>query len=46
MVEQSGHIVQYSLEDNQLKITNTCKDNDTYINTVFSGLTIKYVIRL
>ena len=40
MVEQDGKIIQYSLEDNQYRITNVFKNNDEYISTVFPDLKI------
>ena len=40
IVEPNGHIVQYSLQDGQLRIANTFKDNDKYISTVFPELII------
>ncbi len=40
IVEQEGHIVQYSLIDNQYKITNVFKDNDSYVSRVFPGISI------
>lgn len=41
IVEQNGLIVQYSLQDGQLRITNSFKAKDRYISTVFPELTIK-----
>lgn len=40
LVEQEGYIVQYSLIDNQYKITNVFKEADDYISTVFPEITI------
>ncbi|SHK45065.1 Endonuclease, Uma2 family (restriction endonuclease fold) [Clostridium cavendishii DSM 21758] len=40
IVEQDGKIIQYSLEDNQYRITNVFKNNDDYISTVFPDLKI------
>lgn len=40
LVEQEGYIVQYSLIDNQYKITNVFKDKDTYLSTVFPSMAI------
>lgn len=40
LVEQEGYIVQYSLIDNQYKITNVFKDKDTYLSTVFPSMSI------
>ncbi|WP_373899745.1 Uma2 family endonuclease [Haloimpatiens sp. FM7315] len=40
LVEQEGYIVQYSLIDNQYKITNVFKNNDKYTSTVFKDLNI------
>lgn len=40
IVEQEGYIVQYSLIDNQFKITNVFKDKDTYISSVFPEISI------
>jgi Uma2 family endonuclease len=40
LVEQEGYIVQYSLIDNQYKITNVFKNNDNYISTVFPDMSI------
>ena len=40
LVEQEGYIVQYSLIDNQYKITNVFKEADNYISTVFPEITI------
>ena len=41
IVEQDGHIVQYTLTEGQYRISNTFKDNDTYVSTFFEGLKIK-----
>lgn len=40
LVEQEGYIVQYSLIDNQYKITNVFKNNDDYVSTVFPDMYI------
>lgn len=40
IVEQNGHIVQYTLKDKQYEITNTFKDQDVYKSSIFEGLTI------
>lgn len=40
LVEQEGYIVQYSLIDNQYKITNVFKNKDSYISTVFPDIHI------
>ena len=40
IVEQEGYIVQYSLIDNQYKITNVFKNDDNYISTVFPSMSI------
>lgn len=40
LVEQEGYIVQYSLIDNQYKITNVFKDEDDYTSTVFPNISI------
>lgn len=40
LVEQEGYIVQYSLIDNQYKITNVFKDKDSYVSTVFPDIII------
>ena len=40
IVEQEGYIVQYSLIDNQYKITNVFKDKDEYVSTVFPDIKI------
>ena len=40
IVEQDGYMVQYSLIDGQYKITNTFKEKDEYISTVFPELKI------
>lgn len=40
LVEQEGYIVQYSLIDNQYKITNVFKDKDDYTSTVFPSISI------
>ena len=40
LVEQEGYIVQYSLIDNQYKITNVFKNSDSYVSTVFSDVSI------
>ena len=40
LVEQEGYIVQYSLIDNQYKITNVFKNEDEYVSTVFVDMKI------
>ena len=35
-----GYIVQYSLIDNQYKITNVFKNSDNYISTAFPDVSI------
>lgn len=40
IVEQEGYIVQYSLVDNQYKITNVFKGEDSYVSTVFPEMII------
>lgn len=40
LVEQEGYIVQYSLLDNQYKITNVFKNNDNYVSSIFTDITI------
>lgn len=40
LVEQEGYIVQYSLIENQYKITNVFKGKDSYISSVFPEMTI------
>lgn len=40
IVEQEGYIVQYSLIDNQYKITNVFKGKDEYVSTVFPDIKI------
>lgn len=40
LVEQEGYIVQYSLIDNQYKITNVFKGKDSYVSTVFPDIII------
>jgi len=41
IVEQSGKIIQYSLEDGKYTITDVYKNDDEYISTVFPDLKIK-----
>ena len=40
IVEQTGHIVQYTLEDKQYHISNTFKNDDEYVSTIFPDLKI------
>lgn len=40
IVEQDGKIIQYSLEDNQYRITDVFKNDDEYVSTVFPDLRI------
>lgn len=40
IVEQSGHIIQYALEDGVFLIKNTFKGDDTFVSTVFPELKI------
>lgn len=41
IVEQSGHIIQYSIEDSTYLIKSTFKGNDTFTSSVFPDLEIK-----
>ncbi len=40
IVEQDGKIIQYSLEENQYRITDVFKNDDEYVSTVFPDLRI------
>ena len=40
LVEQTGYIVQHTLINGYYQITNTFKDNDTYVSSVFPDLKI------
>lgn len=40
LVEQTGYIVQHTLIDGYYQITNTFKDNDEYVSSVFPDLRI------